>query len=397
LTAPAPVAKPRKRWLTAPVKGIGAASLLSDVGHEVPTSLLPRFLTSTLAAPAAALGVIEGIADALAGMAKIGGGPLADDSARRRSVAVGGYASTAILSSLIGLATNVWQVGLLRAGAWATRGLRTPARNALLADSVPSSVFGRVYGFERAMDNVGAILGPLLAVALVAVVSVRTAIIVSVIPGLLAVVAIGYAIAHIAKPEKKRKLVRLRFREAFSHLRALFLSIGAFEVGNVATTLLILRATELLDEKWTASSATTGALLLYVVYNIAATGASVTGGRWVDARTSVAVLRGGYVAFALSYSLLVLTGSSVLVLAVAFVVAGVGIGFVETAEHTAVAHVAPPGLRGSSFGLLAGLQSFGNLAASSIAGLLWTLVSPSWAFVYLAFWMVIALLLSMRD
>jgi nitrate/nitrite transporter NarK len=100
-----------RRWLTPGVRGIGAASFLADVGHEVPTALLPSLLTSTLGAPAAALGIIEGLADALAGAARFGGGALADDPGRRRSIAVGGYASTAVLSSAIGLAGAVWQVG----------------------------------------------------------------------------------------------------------------------------------------------------------------------------------------------------------------------------------------------------------------------------------------------
>jgi hypothetical protein len=115
--------------------------------------------------------VIEGVADALAGFARLGGGALADDPARRRSVAVGGYAPTAGLSGLIGAAGTVWQVAVLRAGAWTARGLRVQARNALLADVVPAAVYGRAYGFERAMGNLGAIGGPLLA--LVGLIGVR--------------------------------------------------------------------------------------------------------------------------------------------------------------------------------------------------------------------------------
>jgi hypothetical protein len=115
-----------KRWLGPGVAGIGTASFLADVGHEIPTALLPNLLTATLGAPAAALGLIEGIADGPAGW-----GALADDPRRRRALAVGGYTTTAVLSSLIGAATAVWQVGMLRAGAWAARGLRVPARNAL--------------------------------------------------------------------------------------------------------------------------------------------------------------------------------------------------------------------------------------------------------------------------
>lgn len=139
----------RKRvWFTRGVGGIGAASFLSDLGHEVPTSLLPSLLTSTLGAPAAALGLIEGIADGAAGLARFGGGALADEPGRRRRVAVGGYSATAILSALIGLATAAWQVGVLRVGAWVARGLRVPARNALLADVSTPDVYGRAYGFE---------------------------------------------------------------------------------------------------------------------------------------------------------------------------------------------------------------------------------------------------------
>jgi sugar phosphate permease len=188
-----------QRWLTPGVRSIGAASFLADVGHEIPTALLPNLLTATLGAPAA-LGLIEGLSDGLAGAARLAGGAIADDPHRRRAQAVAGYTTTAVLSSLIGAATTVWQVGILRAGAWATRGLRVPARNALLADIVPAGVYGRAYGFERAMDNLGAIAGPLLGLGLVVLVGTRTAIALSVIPGLLAALAIVYAIRHAPAP-----------------------------------------------------------------------------------------------------------------------------------------------------------------------------------------------------
>src|SRR5581483_7106404 len=106
----------------------------------------------------------------------------------------GGYTATAIFSSLIGITTAAWQVGAFRAAAWSSRGLRVPARNALLADVVPREAYGRAYGFERTMDNLGAIGGTLLAIALVALVGTRDAMLVSVVPGLLAAAAIAYAI-----------------------------------------------------------------------------------------------------------------------------------------------------------------------------------------------------------
>ena len=202
---------PRYPWLTPGVKGIGGASLLADIGHEIPTALLPSLITSTLGAPASALGAIEGFSDALAGVARFGGGALSDEPERRRSLAIGGYTATAVLSAAIAPATAVWQVAVLRAGAWTARGLRVPARNALLADVVPAEAYGRAYGFERAMDNFGAILGPLAAIGLIATVGTRWAIALSVIPGLLATLAIIYAIRHTPKPTPQPKRP-LRFK-----------------------------------------------------------------------------------------------------------------------------------------------------------------------------------------
>jgi MFS family permease len=383
-----------ERWLTPGVRGIGVASLLADVGHEIPTSLLPSLLTGTLGAPAAALGVIEGVADGLAGAARFAGGALADDPQRRRAIAVGGYGTTAILSGLIGVATSVWQVAVLRSGAWAARGLRVPARNALLADVVPAAAYGRAYGFERAMDNLGAILGPLLGIALVALAGVRGAMLLSIIPGLLAVGAIVYAIRAAKLPKTgQRQPIRIQLRPVLhGELGRLIGAVAAFEMGNIAATLLILRATELLTPGHGTDSAAQLALALYTVYNIAATVISVPAGRHGDRRSAVQVLVAGTAAFGAGYVVLALTGASLPLLAVGFALAGVGIGCVETAEHAAVAHLAPERLRGSAFGLLATVQSLGNFAASAVAGVLWTVVSPTAAFIYAAAWMLLALL-----
>ncbi|WSA74562.1 MFS transporter [Streptomyces sp. NBC_01799] len=386
----------QERWLTPGVRGIGTASFLADVGHEIPTALLPSLLTSTLGAPAAALGAIEGVSDALAGAARFGGGVLADDPARRRKVAVGGYATTAVLGAATAGATAVWQVGVLRAAAWTARGLRVPARNALLADIVPAKAYGRAYGFERMMDNLGAIFGPLLALGLVAWLGVQWAIGLSVIPGVLAAVAIVYAIRHTPKPTSRDKVpLKIRVRPLLrGELGRLMAAVAAFETGNVAATLLILRASDLLAPGHGTQSATTLALGLYTAYNVAATLASVPAGRLADrlgGRGPVLVLAGGVAAFAASYGLFAVSGAGLMVLAIPFLLAGVGIGAVETAQHSAVAALAPTDLRGSAFGLLATVQSLGNLAASTVAGVLWTAFSPAVAFAYLTAWMVLAL------
>jgi MFS family permease len=383
-------------WMSPGVGGIGLASFLADVGHEVPTALLPSFVTSTLGAPAAALGLIEGISDGLAGAGRFVGGALADDPGRRRAVAVGGYTTTAVLSALIGAAGNVGQVGVLRGASWAARGLRVPARNALLADVVPAGAYGRAYGFERTMDNLGAIGGPLLALGLVALFNVRTAILLSVVPGLLAAAAIVFAIRQAKLPKiTERRRLRIQVRAVLhGELGRLLGAFTAFEVGNLAATLLILRATDLLTPTHGTQTATEIALGLYTAYNIAATLASFPAGRLADRlgeRGPRLVVTAGVAAFLGAYLTFAFTPARVGMLATGFILAGIGIGAAETAQTAAVAALAPDQLRGSAFGLLATVQAGGNVAASTIAGLLYTITSPTIAFSYTAAWMLIAL------
>lgn len=386
----------RRPWFTPGVGGIGTASFLADVGHEIPTALMASFVTSTLGAPAAALGLIEGISEGLAGTGRFVGGALADDPQRRRTLAVGGYTATAVFSALIGITTSTVQAGMLRGAAWAARGLRVPARNALLADVVPAGSYGRAYGFERTMDNLGAIVGPLLALGLVSLFSIRTAILVSVIPGLLAALAIIYAIRQAKLPKvTERKKLRFQIRPVLKgQLGRVMVGFTAFEVGNVAATLLILRATDVLTPGRGVTSATQIAISLYVVYNIAATIVSFPAGGFSDRlgqRGPLLVTVAGVAAFLVAYALFAVSGPVILWLGIAFALAGVGIGCAETAESAAVAAFAPPEIRGSAFGLLATMQAIGNVAASAIAGLMYTVISPQAAFGYLAAWMLIAL------
>ncbi len=383
---------PEERWFLPGVRAIGAASLLSDLGHEVPTALLPSFLSSTLGAPGAALGLIEGVADASAGVARFAGGPLADDPGRRQKTAVGGYLTTAVFSSAVGVAGSAWQVGIFRSIAWAARGVRGPARNALLADIAPPSAYGRAYGFERAMDNLGAIGGPLLALALVAIVGVRTAILLSFIPGALAALAIVVAVRAAPKlTERERKPIRIHVRAVLrGRLGRLMAGIAAFELANAAATVLILQATSLLDSQHSHATSVKVALGLYAGYNLAATLVAVPGGHLTDRRGAVLVLIFGSAAFAGSFAGFAFAGASIPVLALLFVAGGVGIGLGEAAQSAAVAAHAPVELRGSAFGLVSAVQAFANFAASAVWGLIYTTVSPRAAFLYLAAWSAVA-------
>jgi MFS family permease len=384
---------PSDHWLTPGVASVGLASFGSDAGHELTTSLLPTFLTSTLHAGPAALGAIEGVSDALVGLSKLAGGPLAADRTRRGRIASGGYLVTAVATAAIGLTVAVWQVALLRAASWIARGVRSPARDTLLVSLVPRSAYGRASGLERAGDNAGALLGPLLAASLVGVLGLRTTLLLAVLPGLLAAVAITVAAREaqqaVADPGGRR---RLSF--AVGELRAVGFSrilppIVLFELGNVATTLLILRSTDLLHHDGRSLTAATSlAILLYAGHNAAAALTSVAGGFWTDRfgpRVVFIVAGCGYV---VAYGTFAWEQHAWVVLLGAFLLAGGSIGLAETAESTMVALALPDRLRGNGYGVLGLVQSFGDLGASLVAGLLWAVVSPTVAFVYVSVWML---------
>lgn len=384
-----------QRWLTRGVGSVGAASFFSDAGHEIATSVLPTFVTIALRSSAGVLGLIEGVADALAGIAKLVGGPLANDERRRLRMASGGYVVTALATGSIGLAATVWQVGILRSVAWLARGVRSPARDAMLASLAPPEAYGRAFGLERAADNLGAVVGPLLAAGLVASIGVRHTILLSAVPGLFAAIAISFAAAeamrHRTAGVQRRVRLELRALHEAGVARPL-LPVSAFELGNVATSLLVLRATELLHHGGRSIAAATSlAVLLYAAHNLAATFVAYGGGHWLDRGGPRVVFATGAGVFAAGYAVFALPSHSWAVLGGAFVLAGAGKGLAETAESALFARLLPEHLRGSGFGLLGGVQSFGDFASSAAVGLLWSVVSPLAGFVYAAGWMAVSL------
>lgn len=384
------------------VLGVGAASLFSDSSHELVTSLLPTFLASTLHAGPGLLGLVEGSSDALTGLAKLAGGPLAADPRRRIRLASSGYVGTALATAAIGLTTAVWQVGLLRAVAWASRGLRSPARDMVLTTLAHKDRYGRAFAAERAGDNLGAVLGPLAAALLVGVIGTRHAILLSVVPGLLAAVAIVVA-ARQARSTLRQPQVRTRIG---LHLRALvragvvrtLVPVAAFELGNVATTLLILRATGLLQTSTsggtvrTVAAATSLAVLLYAGHNVVAAGTALLAGPAVDRADPRWTLGLGAAAYALGYGLLAVGPHGWLALLVAFVLAGAGIGLAETAESTLLAQSLPEDLRAHGFGLLGLVQAFADLGSTVVVGALWAASSAATGFSYGVGWMLVCVL-----
>ncbi len=390
-SVPAPATE--RRWLTRGVAAVGLTSFCSDAGHEIATSVLPAFVTTTLHSTAGALGLIEGVSDALTGVAKLIGGPLANDERRRLRMASGGYVVTAAATGALGAVAAVWQVGLLRATAWVARGARSPARDAMLASLAPREAYGRAYGLERAGDNLGAVAGPLLAAGLVAWLGIRPALYLSAIPGALA------ALAIVVAAREARRLhapVRRRFRFELHGLRRAGLvrplvPIAAFELGNMATTLLILRASTALHVGGrTAAEAASLAIVIYAGHNLLASAVAYLGGHWIDRAGPRRAFAAGAVLYAAAYGLFALPGPGWPLLLPAFLLAGSGIGLAETAESALLARMLPDRLRGSGFGLLGGVQSFGDFGSSAAVGLLWTTVSPTAGFVYAAGWMAVA-------
>ncbi|GAA5226623.1 MFS transporter [Paeniglutamicibacter antarcticus] len=395
----APVQEPPGHWLNRGILGVGAASFFSDSGHEFVTSLLPSFLSSTLHSGPAVLGAIEGVSDALLGLSKLAGGPLSNDPSRRAKTASGGYLLTAVATSLIGLSTAVWQVAGLRALAWASRGVRSPARDTLLVSMTPRAAYGRAAGIERAGDNAGAIVGPLLAATLVGLLGIRTTIGLSLIPGLIAAVAIIVTARHarnvLATPVGKRTMGFNLGELRRAGLRRTLLPVSLFELGNLAAMLLILRATTILEAGGRgADTAVTMVILMYACHNAVASATALVGGQLIDRVNPRLVFTLGAGLYVAAYLLFAMDGTHPALLLAGFLLAGAGTGFAETSEQAAVALLLPDRLRGSGYGLLGLVQSFGDLGATVVAGVVWAVFSPTAAFLYAAAWMVAAVISS---
>lgn len=382
-----------RRWLNRGVGSVAAASFFSDAGYEITTSVLPSFVTHTLRGSAGALGLIEGISDGLAGIAKLAGGSAANDEKRRGSLAAGGYVVTAVATGAVGLAGAVWQAGVLRSLAWTARGARGPARDALLASLAPREAYGRAFGFERSMDHLGAVVGPLLGAALVATVGIRTTLYVAVVPGLFAAVAI-VAAAREARghesPVRRRVHLELAALRETGILRALA-PVTLFELANAAPTLLILRATGLLHPGRSVADAAAVAVLLYAGHNVVGSLLAFPAGHGIDRRGARPIFAAGVFLFGIAYLGFALHTHSWPLLLVFFVLAGGAMGLAETAESALVARLLPDELRGSGFGLLGAVQSLGDFVSSAAVGLIWTLVSPTAAFSAAAAWMGLSL------
>ena len=388
---------PAKSWLNRTVIGIALASLFSDWSHEIATAVLPGFLGS-LGVAAAWLGIIEGVSDGLSSFAKLGSGFYSDGLPRRKPIAFFGYLITTLATAAFALAGSAWHVLIARAIAWVGRGVRTPVRKALLAAAVEPSVYGRAFGFERAMDTVGAIVGPLTALCLLAAFSgnYRAVFTITLLPGLIAVALIGLVVQERQRAPVPGASFSERLRLLPPAYRQFLLAVGIFGAGAFAHTLLILLATQRLTGSLGAAGAATAAVALYVLHNVFYAGFSYLGGWLADRFPKRLLLSGGYaLAFLMSLAI-VLLPAGIAPLALVFVLGGIQVAIEETLEDSFCAELVDSAQHGMAFGVLATVNGIGDFLSSAVVGLLWSAVGQSIAFTYSAVMFLLGAVLVMR-
>jgi MFS family permease len=372
--------KAHVRWLTRNVFAIGMLSLFSDMGHELTTAVLPLFL-ATFGGGAAALGMIEGVSDAASSVLKLWMSYYSDRVGRRKPILVIGYFVTAMMGTF-GFVTAWWQMLVIRSIAWIGRGARGPVRDALLSESVPPEAHGRAFGFEGAMDTVGAIIGPAIALSLVGVIALQHIFLIAFIPGAITIVIVVFWVQDrpkIAQPH-------LQMLSSLRDLPPMFWryvgAVGVFGLGNFAHTLLILRAVTLLTPAYGSTVAGRYGIGLYILHNVVYAAVSYPAGALGDRVNKKTLLAVGYLLFGVMCLLFITNPTNIAMLGLLFVLAGVYIGIVDAMERALAADLLPLDRRGVGYGALATANSVGDLLSSVVVGQLWAHVSFAAGFGY---------------
>lgn len=391
------------RWINRTVLAIVLATFFSDVSHEMATAVLPNFIRS-VGMGAMALGLIEGVADFLVSLSKLGGGVLGHHVQRKKPWAALGYVITSVCTSAIGLTQTLWAMVTLRTIAWAGRGYRSPLRDYLLADAVEKTHYGRAYGLERAGDMLGAVVGPLLAAAMVWFgVPLSTIILWGIVPGLLAAGSMfflarereeGASAESARRSNQKNAEVGSKAKPRFPALFWLVLvGVMLFGLGDFSRTFLVLLAAAAIGNGHTAvASASVGdavgaavtisfvPMLLYAMHNAVSALSAYPAGHIGDRRAKLPVLVAGYALGVVTNVLLAFGSGSIGWLAVVFVFSGVYYAIEETLEKAVVADLIPRELRSLGLGYLACGNAVGDMASSLYVGALLAAHQPEWAF-----------------
>ncbi len=375
-----PAVQPGRFGLTRPVWLLGWVSFFTDTASEMVYPLLPLFLTRVIGAGAMSLGVIEGAAEAANSVLKIVSGWLADRWGTPKKLVLGGYGLSSAVRPLIAIVTSWPQVLAIRFSDRLGKGIRGAPRDAMLADFAPVHLRGRVFGFHRAMDHAGAVLGPLLASAYLYFRpdDYRTLFTLTIVPGIIVILVI------LRVPERTRvratvtpgaaaapapAIGHARLGGRFSKAMAVIL---LFSLGNASDAFLLLRLGDLgVAAFWIP--------LLWSALHVVKVGASLAGGVLSDRLGRRTMIGAGWIVYALVYAGFGVFDTRPVVIAI-FLAYGLYFGLTEGVEKAWVADMAPAASRGTAFGIYNGILGAGSLAASLLFGLIWTRVSPHAAF-----------------
>ncbi len=372
---------PRGVWL------FGWISLATDAATEAIYPLLPFFLTQVLGAGAVSLGLVEGVAEAANSVLKILSGLAADRAKSKRPIVLAGYSLSSAVRPLIALAQSWTHVFAVRLFDRVGKGLRGAPRDAMLAGWATPTTRGKIYGFHRAMDHTGAIVGPTLATIFLFFYpgDYRTLFALTIIPGAIAVALIFFvkeaedaAVEHVGSSFSSgaRSDVRLDPDSVGAPLprtlNRFFVVLSIFMLGNSTDAFLLLRLTD-------AAGGVSVVPLLWAAHHVVKAGVSIVGGSWSDRIGRRAVITLGWIIYAAVYAGFAFS-SSLGALIVWFMIYGVYFGFAEGAEKALVADLAPASRRGFAFGVYTAVQGIGALTASVVFGLIWTAVGPAAAF-----------------
>lgn len=394
------------RWLNKNVIAFGLTSFLSDFCHEMATAILPQFM-QVIGSSAAALGSIEGIADALSSFIKLGAGFHSDRIGHRKIWSVIGYMLTAIATAIFAFAF-AWPLILLgRVVGWLGRGIRGPLRDAMLADSVSIEDRGKAFGFHRAGDTAGAVAGPLTAFGLLTFLSscpnavphvlkffpvlthapgsaFRIIFLLTLIPGVLSVLSMALLVT-----EKKREPNhKLSFWKTIGNMpkryRIFLVAVGVFGISDFAPTLMILRATTVLDPRLGILEASRIAALLYMFRNIVYALASYPIGALSSRFDRTRYLAVGYGVAVITFAGFAIAIASIWWFLLLFALAGIFIAWEDTMERVAVRDYVGNEIAGTAYGVLGAVNGIGDFISSVMVGLLWAAFGPGLGFGYAA-------------
>lgn len=354
---------PRAVW------AIGFVSLLMDVSSELIHSLLPVFMVTSLGATALMVGVVEGVAEATALIVKVFSGTLSDYLGKRKGLTVLGYGLGALSKPLFALAATVHWVFVARFMDRIGKGIRGAPRDALIADLTPPELRGAAYGLRQSLDSVGAFVGPLLAIALMVLFAgdFRTVFWFAVIPGVLAVVVLIFAVHEPARaPHGQAARPPLRL-SALKTLSAAYWWVvvagGVFTLARFSEAFLLLRAQQQgLPDSY--------APLVLVLMNVVFALTAYPVGRLADRVNPIGLLAGGLLVL-IGADILLATSSGLTVTAIGVALWGLHLGMTQGVLSTLVAATAPAELRGTAFGFFNLVSGVAMLIASVLAGLLW--------------------------